>query len=145
MIRQATEQDFDRILAMSELFWKETLYSEEFSAEATLPYIKMAFECGLLAVAQTNGNVKGFCAAVCMPMMGSGVMSGTELAWWIDEDARGGRMGIQLLGYMEYLAKNAGVKYWNMVAMRSSMFDSVCGMYRRLGYRENELIFTRVF
>ena len=45
---------------------------------------------------------------------------------------------------MEVMAKESGVKYWNMIAMRSSMFDSVCGMYKKLGYTENELTFTKV-
>ena len=77
--------------------------------------------------------------------MRSGEISATELAWWIDEDARGGRIGINLLRYMEQLAQVAGVKYWNMIAMRSSMFDEVTGMYQRMGYVENEVIYTKVF
>ena len=144
MIRAANEGDFDRILEMAEMFWQETCYLEPFSREATMPYIQMSFDCGLLAVAEIAGEVKGFCAAICTPMMGSGVMIGTELAWWIDEDARGGRAGINLLKQMEVMAKESGVKYWNMIAMRSSMFDSVCGMYKKLGYTENELTFTKV-
>ena len=144
MIRAAEEKDFDRIIEMSELFWKETCYTDPFNVDATLPYIRLAADCGLLAVAEISGEVKGFCAAICTPMMGSGSLMGTELAWWIDSDSRGGRTGINLLAYMENLARLAGVKYWNMIAMRSSMFEPVCGMYRRLGYVENELTFTKV-
>ena len=145
MIRKANQSDFDKILDMVSIFWAHTCYKEPFNREATMPYIQMAHDCELLAVAEADGKVKGFCAAIASPMMGSGEISATELAWWIDEDARGGRIGINLLRYMEQLAQVAGVKYWNMIAMRSSMFDEVTGMYQRMGYVENEVIYTKVF
>ena len=62
MIRKANPSDFERILDMAEQFWTHTCYKEPFNREATMPYIQMAHDCELLAVAEADGKVKGFCA-----------------------------------------------------------------------------------
>ncbi len=142
MIRSADEKDFDAILDLSEQFWLSTIYSEPFERDHTLIMVQMAYRCGLLAVLDIGGVV-GFCAAVCSPILGSSnALGATELAWYVKPENRGGKNGLRLMLFMEDLAKAKGVKYFNMVAMHSSM--EVGSIYERLGYQKTETSYTKV-
>jgi N-acetylglutamate synthase-like GNAT family acetyltransferase len=142
MIRKADYSDFEAILDLSEEFWKSTIYTEKFDREHTKVMVEMAYQHGLLAVIDLGGVV-GFCAAVKAPILGSPLALGaTELAWYVKPDHRGGRKGIELMIYMEELAKAENVKYFTMVAMHSSM--EVGLIYERMGYSKSETSYTKV-
>lgn len=145
MIRKATEEDFDDILRLSAEFWLHTQFSEPFDAEHTRNMVQLAHDHKLLAVVEVDSHIVGFCAGVCAPLMASPhAIAGTELAWWVDPDHRGGKNGIALLQFMEQLAKDAGVKYWTMVTMESSMPEIVGRMYEKMGYQKSETSYTKV-
>lgn len=145
MIRVATESDFEAILDLSAEFWLKTQFDEEFEREHTRSYVKMAHDHGLLCVAEIADEIVGFCAGVKSPIMGSSkAMAGTELAWYVTPDHRGGKSGVALLQFMERLATSQGIKYWSMVYMETSMPESVGRMYERLGYKKAEVCYTKV-
>lgn len=145
MIRSATVDDFDDILDLSAEFWLQTQFSEPFEREHTLAYVTMAHDHGLLCVAEINGDIVGFCAGVKSPLMGSSqAIAGTELAWYVTPNHRGGKTGVALLIFMEQLAASQGIKYWTMVYMESSMPETVGRMYEKLGYRKAEVCYTKV-
>lgn len=144
MIRLATEDDFEQILDHCAEFWLHTQYSEPFNREHCKIMVEYTHNSGSLAVIDINGEIVGFSAAVYSPIIGANVLCGTEIAWWVDPEHRKGRNGIALLQFMEQLAKDKGVKYWNMVAMMSSMPDEVCGLYERMGYLKSEISYTKV-
>lgn len=146
MIRDATKEDFHRILSLCADFWKYTVYDEPFDADHTLVMVELAFEHGLLIVSQGESGVNGFMAAVKAPILASpNAMQAIELAWYVDPSARNGKAGIQLIKVMEEKVKSQGIKYWNMLSMQSSMPDRVNAMYRKLGYNHTETTFTKVF
>jgi ribosomal protein S18 acetylase RimI-like enzyme len=104
--------------------------------------VKLSYDSGLLAVIDT-GHVVGFCAAVMAPILGSPkALGATELAWYVSPESRGGRYGIKLMQFMEEIAKEAGVKYFTMVSMHSSM--EVGSIYERMGYTKTETAYTKV-
>ena len=145
MIRKATKEDFDDILRLSAEFWLHTQFSEPFDAEHTRNMVQLAHDHQLLAVVDVDHAIVGFCAGICAPLMASPhAVAGTELAWWVDPSHRGGKNGIALLQFMEQLAKDAGVKYWTMVTMESSMPEIVGRMYEKLGYHKSETSYTKV-
>lgn len=145
MIRSATVDDFDAILDLSAEFWQHTQFEEPFDREHTCVMVKMAYDHGLLCVLEINDKVVGFCAGIKSFLLGSkAAKTGTELAWWVDPENRGGRNGVKLLEFMEDMAKMAGVKYWNMVSMQSSMPDVINRMYERMGYSLEETTWTKV-
>lgn len=145
MIRNATENDFEQILSLSETFWKHTQFDEPFDAEHCKNFVMMAHDHGLLAVVDINSEVVGFCAAVKSPLLGSASsFMATELAWYVSPNHRGGKNGVALLLHMEQLAKSQNVKYWNMVYMESSMPETVKTLYERLGYKKAETSYTKV-
>lgn len=146
MIRRAEIEDFPQILELAREFWQQTQFkSEPFNDEHCTNMIEMAHSHDLLAVLDVGGVVVGFSAAVKSYLLASiEALTATELAWWVSPDHRGGRNGYSLLKYMEYLAKESGVKYWNMASMESSMPDIVNNMYERLGYKKSETVYTKV-
>lgn len=144
MIRIASEKDIPGILTLCEEFWKYTMYEEEFDAEHTESMVVLALDHGLLAVLDVNGIV-GFVAGVKSFLLGSTkALTGTELAWWVNPEHRKGRKGIDLMLFIENLAKDQGIKYWNMVAMESSSPEIASKIYARLGYTKSETSYTKV-
>ena len=142
MIREARPSDFDKILDLSSVFWESTIYDEDFDRDHTLKMVELSHSHELLAVLDIDGVV-GFCSAIMAPILGSPKAYGaTELAWYVMPEHRGGKSGIQLMMFMEDLAKKAGVKYFTMVAMHSSM--EVGSIYERMGYKKNETCYTKV-
>lgn len=106
--------------------------------------VEMCHGQGLLAVVD-DGSVIGFAAGVMAPSLAAPTaLVGTEVAWWINPSIRGAGYGIMLLDFMEDLARDLGIKYWNMVAMESSMPQQVKSMYLDRGYTLQESTFTKV-
>lgn len=144
MIRSATIDDIDQILVMSAHFWEQTIYEEPFVYEDTRIMVEVSLDHGLLAVADLDGVV-GFVAGVKAPLLGNHtVLTGTELAWWLEPEHRKGRLGIDLMLYIEKLAKMQGIKYWNMVSMESSSPEIANKIYGKLGYSKTETSHTKV-
>lgn len=145
MIRRAFESDFGSIVELSREFWKSTMFEEPFEADHTLKMVEMAYEHGLLAVLEADGVVEGFAAGVSSFLLGSTqAKCGTELAWYLSPDHRRGKNGVALLQFMEQLAKEQGIKYWNMASMQSSMPEYVNRLYEKMGYTHSETTYTKV-
>lgn len=145
MIRRAFESDFDEIVDLSRQFWKDTMFEEPFEADHTLKMVEMAHDHGLLAVLEDDGSVEGFAAGISSFLLGSTqAKCGTELAWYLSPDHRGGKNGVALLHFMEQLAEKQGIKYWNMVSMQSSMPEYVNRLYEKMGYTHSETTYTKV-
>lgn len=145
MIRKADIEDFDDILDLCKTFWKETQFNEKFERNHTIEMVAAACSQGLLCVLEVDGSTEGFAAGCKSPSLGSSqAMVGTEIAWWVNPDHRGGGNGIELLKYMEMLAKEQGVKYWSMVSMQSSMPEQVNALYEKMGYKLSEMVYTKV-
>lgn len=144
VIRTAVEGDIPEILEMCAHFWSETIYDEPFDPDYTVNMVKLSLDHELLAVVDLNGVV-GFVAGIKSPLLGNGdTLTGTELAWWIEPEHRKGRLGIDLMRYIEKLAKIQGVKYWNMISMESSAPEVANRIYERLGYSKSETSYTKV-
>ena len=145
MVRAGQESDFDKLVAMSETFWANTMYDEDFCPDTCHRMLSLCLVQGLLSVVEIDGEPVGFACGIKGALLGnSQVSSGTELAWWVEPEHRGGRNGIALLKHLEGLARDAGIKYWNMIFMDSSMPEAVEGIYKKMGYRKSETVYTRV-
>lgn len=145
MIRLGISQDVPVILGMSANFWQCTIYNDPFCPDTVSDMINHCINSKMMAVLEVDGSVVGFACGVVGLLLGNrNVKTGTELAWWVEPDHRGGSGGIKLLAYMEKLAKEEGIKYWNMVFMASSMPEKIKGIYEKLGYQINEVVYTKV-
>ena len=120
------------------------IYDEALDPEHTRAVVMVALEAGLLAVLDENG-IHGFVAGIKGPLLATPeVLQGTELAWWVDPEYRKGRKGIDLMLFIENLARKQGVKYWNMVSMESSSPETANRIYTRMGYSRSETVYTKV-
>ncbi|WP_315809457.1 GNAT family N-acetyltransferase [Pseudomonas sp. C9-3] len=145
MIRRGLRCDVPEIVELARHFWRETIYDEPFCADSVRLMVELAHEQGLLAVLEEEAGVVGFVAGCKGALLGNAaVLTGTELAWWIEPEYRQGRKGIELMQYIERLAREQGIRYWTMVSMESSSPETANRIYQRLGYAKTETSFTKV-
>lgn len=145
MVRNGNTGDLDAVVQMAEEFWRHTRYDVPFDPAHVRIMAALALDHGLLAILEIDGKVEGFTAGVKGPLLGNAsVLSGTEIAWWVNPDARQGRNGIALMQHIEQMARDQGVKYWNMIVMESCMPEVGAAIYERMGYEKSETSYTRV-
>jgi ribosomal protein S18 acetylase RimI-like enzyme len=143
MIRLATKEDIPEMLRMGESFFNASGYGDltTFNKEDTESlFIKLIGEGWLL----TDGisTMLGF---VVFPMfMNNSTVVAQELFWWVDESARGSRVGIEILKKAEELAKENGATAMMMLSINELNGDSVNKLYERLGYSRREQTYMRV-
>lgn len=145
MVRDGTAADLPAVVVMAREFWKHTRYDEPFDPDYVEYMSDLALQHGLLAILEMDGVVEGFTAGLKSPLLAChAVLSGTEIAYWVNPAARKGRNGIALIRHIEGMARTQGIKYWNMVAMESSMPEMVARIYGALGYEKSETSYTRI-
>jgi N-acetylglutamate synthase-like GNAT family acetyltransferase len=145
MIRNGTVEDIPQIVEMARVFWKETIYDEPCCDDTVAMMAQMCIDQGLMSVAEVDGKVEGFACGVLAPLLANAeVLMGSEVAWWVNPEHRQGKIGVGLLLALEKQAKEQGIKYWNMVFMESSMPREVEEIYKKMGYRKNEVSYTKV-
>lgn len=142
MIRQATHADIPRIVAMGERFIDDVYPAAlTFNGEALSTLAAQLIDgAGVVFVAESgSGDVLGMMALIVVTQPMSGETVATELVWWIDPDARGGRAALALLATAEEWAKLQGAKRLQMIAPS----DRVCRFYERLGFQRVEVAYMR--
>lgn len=145
MVRDGTVEDLAQVVLMAREFWKMTQYDEPFDSDHVFDVTISALNQGLLAILEVDGRIEGFTAGVKGPLLGNAsVLSGTEIAWWVNPEARKGRNGLRLKTHIEAMAKAQGVKYWNMIAMESCSPEVAAKIYLSSGYQKSETSFTRI-
>lgn len=145
MVRDGTKDDLPDVVVMAREFWTHTRYDEEFDEEYVWFMTSLALEHGLLAVLEVDGITEGFVAGLKAPLLAcASVLNGTEIACWVNPEARKGRNGIALIKHIENMARAQGIKYWNMIVMESCEPEHGARIYRGLGYEKSETSYTRV-
>jgi hypothetical protein len=146
MIRTAKDADIPYLIKMAREFWSHTIYSdEEFKADMVEGMLKACMEQNLCLVSTVNDLPIGFVCGIKGPLLANNdVLTGTELAWWLDSNHRNGGAGLSLLRGIEKRAKEEGIKYWNMAHMQASMPGSIVRIYKAMGYKLNESLYTKV-
>ena len=139
MIRKATESDFNAIADMGLEFLQCSPYGVASDKDSLIVFAQMCLDQGLLCVAEINGEVVGFAAGTKGPYIGNLNYSvGTEIAWWVNPDHRKGTIGVKLMRFLEKMAKDSGIDFWNMMFLENSMPDVIEGIYQKDGYQKAE-------
>lgn len=143
MIRRATAADRDVIVTMSLKFQATTNYARHLHATAaTLSGLVdriLGNDEAALFLAERAGVVVGMFAAMLYTHPMSGARVGSELCWWMDPDARGGRAALRLLRTAEQWAREHGATVFQMMAPT----PAVERFYAALHYDRIEVHFQR--
>src|SRR4030095_5403739 len=142
-IRAATAEDIDTIVAMGLRFQALTSYAAHLRATATslrtLTAAVLANADAAIWLAERGGRAVGMIAVGLYTQPMSGECVGSEICWWMDPEARGGRTALKLLHTAERWAAQQGATIFQMMAPT----DAVGAFYERLHYELIERHYMR--
>lgn len=142
MIRTATVKDIPAIVRMG-LRFAETEYQGFLPATpealTAMAHAVMDGQNAVLFVSEQSGDVAGMLAASSYVQPMTGETIATEMAWWMDPEARGSREALRLLAAAETWAKSRGAAKFQMIAPT----DHVGKFYERLGFTKIETHYQR--
>lgn len=144
VIREATLDDVDAVVAMSLRFISETPYGAAITGD---PVRLLAFaerlienQDGALFVADQAGELAGMIALWAFTHPYSGERIASELVWWVNPDQRGS-LGVRLLKRAEQWAQAQGAAALQMIAPN----ERVEAFYVACGYDRVEASYQRRF
>ena len=145
-VRLATHDDIDAIAATGAVFISRTWYGRFVnpSADDLRNALKIILQHGCIWVAEIDGVVCGFLAAVLQPVWFSPRNRvALETVWWMDETHRGRPEGVRLLLEFERWAKAEGAQ---AICMSDIVLEGDSAAERilaRLGYQVTERTFSK--
>lgn len=140
MIRRALPEDMDRLIEMGQRFVAETEYAGLIKADPeriTETVMRIATNPDGAIFVSGNGSVTGMIAMLIYEHPFSGERMASEMAWWVEPEARGS--GVKLLRAAEEWARERGAVAVQMVAPT----ERVGALYSRLGYKAFETSYQR--
>ena len=140
-MRVATVDDIPAIAAMGAHFI-ETEYpgAIRFDAERLATLTRSLIDgAGVVFVVEQAGALVGMMALTTYlhPMNGDTIA--TEIVWWMEPEARGGRAALKLFAAGEAWARDQGATKFQMIAPS----DQVGAFYERLGFQKIEVHYQR--
>lgn len=137
----ATIDDVQEILEMSMNFMKETEYSEFSSEDSIRSFIEGMVTAPQHACIILLEPGVGFLAGHAVPFPFGPHILASEIAWWVNPEHRGKKVGSDFLAAFEYWAKEkAGCTMVSMVCLD----DSVSKYYDKQGYKLYERAYMKV-
>jgi GNAT superfamily N-acetyltransferase len=135
-IRAATLDDIPALLDMGARFHEGSAYRglidfSKVQVSKTLNFL-IENDGGCVFVNEADGVLTGAIAGLMAPHFVSGDRFATELAWWVDTEARG-TVGPRLLKRLEEWAKDNGARTLSMIEPPGN--PGVGRIYERFGYR----------
>lgn len=120
MIRRATSEDVEAIVAMGLCFQATTNYAQHLRATPeTLRSLAMSIlanDQSVIFLAERERSILGMIAASLYLQPMSGELVGTEICWWMNPDARGGRTALRLIRAAEAWAVSRGAVVFQLMA-----------------------------
>ena len=141
-IREATAEDVDRLVEMGCAFLEASAYAGRIRKNpaqmAALIEQLIGMETGAVLVAERHAEPVGMIGLIVYPHSISGDLTGAELFWWVNPEARG-RTGIALLRAAERWAKDRGAQQMLMIAPNKDVEQ----LYAALQYTPLEVTYER--
>lgn len=142
MIRLAKVDDMKQLLRMGKAFFDVSGYGQitDFSYSDTEIVLLSLIEQESLLIDGSGGMI-GF---LVFPMfMNSSYKLSQELFWWVDEDKRKTKLGVELLKAAEVQSKKLGADSMIMLSINDLNGDKVNNLYESLGYKRQEQTYMR--
>lgn len=145
-IRRATKDDAEALFVMARKFVAFAPYHDKATAsdDELRASIKHFTEHATIFVAEKCGTVIGMLVAVLAPMWyAPSCKVATELAWWVEQEHRGGTAAIRLIQAYENWARNEQASMVTMSNLEVGDDNRVASMLKRMGYRMTEQSHTK--
>jgi GNAT superfamily N-acetyltransferase len=145
-VRTATRDDIDSMVNMGSLFLTRTRYSQLISLrhDEYRNALELLLEHGRIWVAEIDGVVCGFLAAIRQPIWFMPSKSvALETIWWMEEAHRGRPEGVRLLLEFERWAKDqevCAICVSDIIVEGGSAAERIL---LKLGYSPNERMFVK--
>lgn len=146
LIRVATADDIDTILDMGERFIAFGPHGKHVNAdrEQLRAGVSAFMQAGIFFLAESNGKVCGMLACALMPMwFAPNVLVAHELAWWVDEEARGSSAAMRLVMAYQAWAREVGAHVVTMSQLVAVNGEQVGRMLTKLGYEPSEMTYVK--
>ncbi len=140
MIRRAALEDLPSIVEVGEKFHAASALADvstfdpAFFAETMARYIedRAPFRAGVFVWGrEPQGVIAG---AVYPSWFNGGQLTGMDLFWWLEPEARNFKTAKAMLDRLEDWAKGEGAVWFTMAATETLRPDAVEALYRRRGY-----------
>lgn len=146
MIRPATHDDLDAIVAMSAKFYATTTYAgwAPMCPDTVRDLAAMLIDTSVMLAAEAEGVVVGMVGLVVAPFMfNRAKRAAYEVVWWVEPDAQGAGIGRALLAAIEPACRAAGCDAIQMVHLSTSP-PQAAALYERAGFRLSESSYTKI-
>lgn len=143
MIRTATNDDIVHFIRMGRDF--AVAAGEPFDRESLVQHLEWIIdtENTTALVAETDAGIVGIIAGIFFPTFwDQSKITATEMWWWVDPQARGSKVGIELMNALESWARDNGAFRLSMM-MIAGVAPGIEKLYRRQGYRLHEQTFLK--
>lgn len=145
-VRQATQDDVPRIVAMSAKFYRTTSYAgwASFNPDTVHDLASNLADNHVMLVAEDAGEVVGMVGLFVAPFMFNGdVTAAYEVVWWVEPEAQGRGAGKALLTAIEPACAARGCRAIQMVHLTNSP-PQAAAIYERMGYAHTESSYTHL-
>lgn len=139
-IRKATPDDIPGLVEMGERMWAATPYASliaKNTEQMRTLLLQLMGGSGAVLVAEHGKQIVGMLGMVVFSHPISAELTGGELFWWVEPEARG--VGVSLLRAGQRFAEDAGAVKMQMVAPT----QDVERLYSKLGYSKVETTYQR--
>ena len=146
LIRVATADDLDTILDMGERFIAFGPHGKHVNADRDQlrAGVSAFMQGGVIFLAESGGKVCGMLACAASPMwFAPHILVAHELAWWVDEEARGSSAAVRLVMAYQAWAREIGAQVIAMSQLVAVNGEQVGRMLTKLGYEPSEMTYIK--
>ena len=143
VVREATENDLFDILFLATSFSREAheVHKVDRVKVGELLTSLVQGENSALLLYEVEGKVVGFLAGLIHPMLFSHAVVASEVAWFVEKEARGSYAGKKLLEAFEAWAKEQGADWVTMGDI--TVVGNLGPVYEKLGYENTERAYSK--
>lgn len=147
-IRSATESDIPDILALGDLFWKQTVYYKEhkipLDPETGEEVIRCCMLEGAALLLEDDGLLLGMILVpVTHCMMNKNYKFAAEYGFYVDPALRNKGAGQKLIEAATQVLRDKGIALFTMVSMKYVTPAAANHLYESMGFEHTETGFTK--
>ena len=143
VIRTILEEDLLDVLILAKEFSREAPKSHKWSPEKTKNFLISAMHNTNMEVfiSEKQGEVTGAIVCLVTEMYMSNTVIASDVAWFVNKDARGDSSAIRLLKAFEAWGRSKGADYLGMADIEG--LSNLSSLYSRMGYSVFETTYMK--